>query len=140
MVKRASFLQSLKTVDIFGREITLTYAGERKFKTEIGGVFSIVSLLIVFAFGLSSIFKVAKNEMTSFASQLKFLYPDEHNKLGFDLGNVGFQAAYGVIGAPIDPTYGRISITHVKKTIDIDLIQKFGVGNLTRNTTNTGSV
>jgi hypothetical protein len=36
--------------------------------------------------------------MKSFASQLKFLYPDEHEDAGFQLGNVQFLAAYGIIG------------------------------------------
>ena len=80
----------MRAFDIYGREITLTYAGERKFKTEIGGVLSLISIVIVVAFAISEIFKVARNEMTSFASQLKFIYPDEHNALGFDLDNVGF--------------------------------------------------
>ena len=132
--------KSLSKFDIYGREITLTYAGERKFKTEIGGVLSLISIMIVVGFGISEIFKVARNEMTSFASQLKFLYSDEHNELGFDLDNVGFQAAYGIIGQTIDPTYGSIVITHVKKTIDVEYVKKFGVGNLTRNTTTTKNI
>ena len=82
--------KSLSKFDIYGREITLTYAGERKFKTEIGGVLSLISIMIVVGFGISEIFKVARNEMTSFASQFKFLYSDEHSTLGFELDNVGF--------------------------------------------------
>ena len=50
---KTSCRKSLKKIDIYGREITLTYGGERKFKTEVGGVISIISILIVLAFALS---------------------------------------------------------------------------------------
>ena len=68
MVNKATLASALRSVDIFSREITLTYRGERKFKTELGGVFSIVSMMIVLTFGIVTIFKVANNQMTSFAS------------------------------------------------------------------------
>ena len=123
MIGKATLSKALRDLDIFGREITLTYRGERKFKTELGGVFSIVSMVIVLAIGISTIFKVAKNEMTSFASQVKFVYPDERQDFGFQLENVGFHAAFGIIGTDIDPTYGSVKISHVKKTIDLDRIQ-----------------
>lgn len=48
------------------------------------------------------------------------MYVDEWGENeGFDLKNVDFSAAVGFVGIPIDPTYGSISISHVKKTINI---------------------
>jgi|APCry1669189241_1035207.scaffolds.fasta_scaffold20161_3 hypothetical protein len=65
---KTSCQKSLKKIDIYGREITLTYGGERKFKTEVGGVISLISIFIVLAFALSQIKKIALNDMKSFAS------------------------------------------------------------------------
>ena len=66
---------------------------------------------------------------------MKFVYPDERKDFGFQLDNVGFEAAFGIIGTDINPTYGSIEISHVKKTVDIARAQQSGIKNLTRNTT-----
>ena len=50
---KSSCRKTLREIDIYGREITLTYNGERKFKTEVGGVISLISILIVVGFGIS---------------------------------------------------------------------------------------
>ena len=66
--KGARLANSLRALDIFGREITLTFEGERKFKTMIGGIFSIIAIIIVIAVGGSGLSKVIQNSMISFAS------------------------------------------------------------------------
>lgn len=43
-------INSLRTFDVFGKSIVLTYKGDDKYRTHVGGLFSILMSLIVFTY------------------------------------------------------------------------------------------
>lgn len=54
----------LKSIDIYGTPITLTYKGQGTFKTFVGGIFTLITLVIVMSYFLSSITSIIEKVAT----------------------------------------------------------------------------
>ncbi|CAI2385568.1 unnamed protein product [Moneuplotes crassus] len=127
--KHSSFFQKisgfLRTFDIYGKNIVLTYNGEDKYTTLIGGVTSILVSLIILTYGTYLALLLINKDNTRFAraSLLNDLYSntDLHKPAAhsyeIDTGHSQFDLAFkfeaGDINLANDPSAFVLTINHV---------------------------
>ena len=56
-----TLLDYLRKIDLFAVPISLTYKGEKKFSTRIGGCFSLLLILGFIAYSITSLYHLIKN-------------------------------------------------------------------------------
>ena len=59
-------------IDIFGKNVNLTYNGNERFKTSFGTVFTLIYLVVIFSKGLSDFSVVFNDEISNVGSLLTF--------------------------------------------------------------------
>ena len=110
---RRAFLDNLSRLDMFGKQITLTFQGNDKFQTPVGAFFSIICGLLIFSYAVKGLQQYLQGTILSLNTQS--LFTDLSTGLSFDPSQYGFKLAVGIKGLQIDPTYGYLKFEKVEK-------------------------
>ena len=91
---RFNFGKWLRRFDIFGKKINLTTQGAETFKTTLGGIFSILFVIGIATYGITSSQRVWYKQVKSVQTQTVYKDPsDPASKL--DLLNTNFRFGFG---------------------------------------------
>ena len=120
MVYRTYFDFILHKIDLFAKPITLTYAQDPKFRSNIGGIFTILVGLILLSLGISEMYTLITRSNTTYSSILNtqdILKDSSLYKIGSDnYFNFGFSLVVDGTDLIADGTYVQVSLDQVTQT------------------------
>lgn len=97
-----------KNVDFYGEEIQLTYKGDNKYRTHLGGFISLGVLVIVVLYSAYRLYALIVKEETR--STVDKFVVDLNNKHEIEpYVEYGFDIAFGV-GESLDPSLGYFTV------------------------------
>ena len=91
---KIKFGKWLRRFDIFGKKINLTTKGAETFRTTLGGVFSILFIIGLAAYGIVSFQRVWLKEVKSVQTQTVYKDPADPTST-LDLQNSNFKFGFG---------------------------------------------
>ena len=91
---KTNFGRWLRKFDIFGKKINLTTKGAETFTTTLGGVFSILFMIGLAAYGILSFQRVWLNEVKSVQTQTVYKDPNDSTSM-LDLYKTNFKFGFG---------------------------------------------
>lgn len=104
------FGSKMKSFDIYGEQVKLTYKGDDTFKTTIGSVVSSCLLFLLTAWTLYRTFILFTKQNSQFNA---FEYIQDLNKVGvFEPQSTGFDFAFGT-GSSLDPSIGYYTVYNI---------------------------
>ena len=103
-----------KLIDMFAPEVSLTFEGRTKFKTSIGAIATLISVLIVGAYITQAFVKVVSGQKESITTQL--LHRSLHTESSFNPADFGFSIAFGSLEQQLDPEYVQFQLERRKVT------------------------
>ena len=105
---------------MFAKPITLTFAQDPKFKSNIGGIFTILVGLILLSLGISELFALITRSNTTYSSILNtqdILKDESFYKIGLDkYFNFGFSLVVDGTDLIADGTYVQVALEQVTQT------------------------
>jgi len=118
MGKKKSKRGFFRKFDIFGSSVTLTHAGEKKYKTILGSLLTVVFFCGIFAVSLEGVIKVYQGQIKSMATETRQAGTERFPE-GVDIVERGFNFAFGFL-EPLPPTIGYFHVKHKSQTWDED--------------------
>jgi len=101
-----------KKIDIYGRQLNLTYKGSDTYKTSFGAFVSMFVLALIFAYGAYRSFRLF-NRIGPEVSKKVFVR-DLSTAEAFSPSGYGFDFAYGIRGEQaLDPDIGHFTLTYI---------------------------
>ena len=95
---RKKCLKSFKGIDLYGKQIVLTYKGSETYNTTIGGIFSFFVIIILLYYFLAKLANIINRGDTTFAKKSFFVDLDSDENKVYDLSKAGFDWAFEVSG------------------------------------------
>jgi hypothetical protein len=100
----------LRRFDIFGKKVNLTTKGLETFKTTLGGIFSILFMIGIASYGITSFQRVWHKQVKSIQTQTVYKDPtDPASKL--DLLNTNFKFGFGFKDL-VPPEIGSLKVLY----------------------------
>ena len=90
-----AFLEKIRSIDIFGHKITLTYMRKETYQTAIGAIATLTLGLLLLFYGLITFKKTINNDIKSIHIDKRFTKINDSD--GFEVGKSGFKLAFGFL-------------------------------------------
>jgi len=103
-------------LDIFGTSVTLTHNGQKKYKTKLGALFTIIFFVGIMAITIEGLAKIYTGQIQNISTEIRH-YEESMFAGGIDLVERGFDLAFG-FEKPLLPTIGELQITHRSQSYD----------------------
>lgn len=114
MAKKAEFKRKIKekfkSIDYFGQNVTFTWNGDDQFKTTFGASISLILMIILLAYGLSTLVAVVERQSpTITTTSMQRDNSDDSISTPYDSG---FDFAFG-LGFQLDKSIGYFTINQI---------------------------
>lgn len=108
------FRTTVKNLDIFGKNITLTYRGKENYKTAFGSYLSIIFFIVLLSKGLTDFSSIWSGHIESVSTQVVFSDPDEfeRDKITINRETIKHQEFGFGFADVLPPEIGEISVVH----------------------------
>lgn len=102
---RYSFVHYLKVIDLFRKDVNMSYRGSEYFKTSFGAITTLVFLIFIMTYSLVQLSVYVNDPISSISRDL---YPVIDNSVDI---NVELNCMFGFT-EPLDPEIGSIRFLH----------------------------
>ena len=104
--------QTLKNIDLYGEPINLSYKGNSKYNTHLGGFVSLLVIVILGLYGVFNLYRLVVKGGTSTNTDIVFIDLQSASEV-FPNQKYQFDVAFGVDGGGLDASLGYFTAQEV---------------------------